>query len=209
MNRRTAASVQSGLVREHVVAHEMRHSLLEGSRGVEARQELPRHLARRPLRGRGNGRRPAYRACRCRGAARPAGRAAGSARRRRSGGCGPTDPRPRSCSGSCRAGGPGPARSRPAGPSLGHQPQADRRPARASSLGSSAQTARPERWPRQFRVAPDRRERLRLRPRTPSVAASLTARTMRRASSRNRSSGSPTARRSRRARSARPPCGST
>jgi len=43
MKRRTAASLQFDSYANHVVEHEMRHSLLENARGVEARQEVAGH----------------------------------------------------------------------------------------------------------------------------------------------------------------------
>ena len=88
---------------------------------VQAGRGTRRRAPHRPRRGRGNGRRPASPACRCRGAAPRAGRPAGPAgAHRRLAACGPRGPRPGPCSGRCRAAPRAPAEigaSRPVSPS--------------------------------------------------------------------------------------------
>ena len=73
MNRRTAASDQRRHVAEHVVADQARRSGRARHAASASRPGARRPAPPRPSRGRGTGRRPSSPACRCRGAAPPAG----------------------------------------------------------------------------------------------------------------------------------------
>ena len=190
MNRRTAASLQP------VSYLNMCWRTRWATRSVTIRGSWRRSRScapspRRPSRGRRNGRRPASPACRCRGRGRRGGRPDGRARRRPSGACGPTDPRPRSCSGPRRAGRRARARwIEQAGVGEERSPTTAARRQQLGELGGDplpGQMGNERPW---SRIAASVAGSIA----KPSVAASRTARTIRSASSSKRAGGSPTAR---------------
>ena len=165
MNRRTAASPQRR-ARSVNMWWRTRWTTrsVAGARARAAGRAALRPARRRPTRGRRTGRRPSVaglpmswsergqpddRAVRGRGVDRPRA-------------CGPTGPRPRSCSGACRAA----PRARARRPRAGRSSAMSRSPTdgrgAASSFSSSAAIRSPGQVGGERRVAPDRRERRRL-----------------------------------------------